>query len=212
MDKWKNLAAIVLVTVLALSPAAEAAKGKGRGGMSRDVAVSTSLSQEEAATLIFMREEEKLARDVYRVMFDLWDMRIFTNISSSEQSHMDAMLAKINFYRLSDPVIDDSTGAFVNTDLATAYMSLTEWGMVSLEDALRVGAYIEELDILDLEHAIEESGQADLDVTYEELMRGSRNHLRAFVGAMENMGLVYEAELMEQEDVDEIVNSPMERG
>lgn len=211
MSMYKSLTAIPVIVVMAMSPAVEAGKGKDRTGPDMNVAVSMSLSQEEVATLEFMREEEKLARDVYRVLYDQWGKPVFSNISSSEQSHMDALLKKINFYRLSDPVVDDNTGAFVNTDLAEAYLSLTEWGMTSLEDALRVGAYIEELDILDLQHAIEESSRADLDATYGELMRGSRNHLRAFVGALENMGVVYTAELMEQDDVDEIVDSPMER-
>jgi hypothetical protein len=206
MSMYKNLTALTVVAVLAMSPAVEAGKDTGRGGPGMNVAVSMSLSQEEMSNLEFMREEEKLARDVYRVLYDQWGKPVFSNISSSEQSHMDALLGKINFYRLSDPVVDDSTGAFVNTDLAGAYLSLTGWGMTSLEDALRVGAYIEELDILDLQHAIEGSSHADLDATYEKLMRGSRNHMRAFVGAIENMGITYTAKLMDQPDVDEIVD------
>ena len=203
MKMWKSFTVMTMLAVLAVSPVAEAG---GKGAKARN------LSPEEAETLVFMREEEKLARDVYRVMYDLWSKPIFTNIADSEQNHMDTMLAMINFYRLSDPVVDDSTGAFVNTDLATAYLDLTTWGMESLKEALMVGAYIEELDILDLEEAIEESSQDKLDAAYEELMRGSRNHLRAFVGELESMGIVYEAQLMEQHDVDEIVDSPMERG
>lgn len=212
MYKCKFLAAgAAIVFVLAFSPVAQAGKVNMNGGKS-PATVTSSLSIEEAETLSFMREEEKLARDVYRVLFDQWGQRIFSNISDSEQNHMDAMLAMINLYRLSDPVVDDSTGAFVDTDLAEAYLSLTEWGMKSIEDALRVGAYIEELDMIDLEHAIEESGEDTLDAAYEELMRGSRNHLRAFVGALEALGIVYEAELMDQEDVDTIVDSAIERG
>ena len=75
-----------------------------------------------------------------------------------------------------------------------------------------VGGYIEELDILDLQHSIAVSVHDDLIAVYEELMKGSRNHLRAYVGQIENLGIVYEAQLMEQQEVDDIVNTPLERG
>ena len=210
MSMYQKLAAMAVVMVVAMSPAVEAGKAKGK--LEVDSMQATLLSQEEADGLVFMREEEKLARDVYRVMYDQWGKPIFTNISDSEQNHMDAVLERLNYYNIPDPVVDDSTGAFVNTGLSEAYLSLTEWGMESLKDALMVGGYIEELDILDLEEIIEHTHHADIVATYEELLRGSRNHLRAFVGTLESMGVVYEAQLMDQEDVDEIVDSPMERG
>ena len=212
MIKWKSIAAIAVMTVLAASPAVEAGKRSDRAVEDSVITASATLNHEEADMLVFMREEEKLARDVYRVLYEQWNKPIFTNISASEQRHMDAVLGRIEFYHLTDPVIDDSTGAFVDTHLAEAYLTLTDWGMKSLQDGLMVGAYIEELDILDLEEAIELSRHEDCDSVYEELMRGSRNHLRAFVGELEAMGVVYEAQLMEQEDVDTIVDSPMERG
>ncbi len=213
MKKYKLLQVLALASVMAMGQAAVAGNGIGKGRSEQiNVSVSATLSSEEVATLTFMREEEKLARDVYRVLFDQWGNRVFTNISDSEQSHMDSLAERLSYYHLPDPVVDDSTGAFVNSALSTAYLDLTEWGMQTLEDAFWVGAYIEELDILDLQHAIAESTHTDLDAAYEELMRGSRNHLRAFVGQIENLGIVYEAQLMEQKVVDDIVNEPLERG
>lgn len=170
------------------------------------------LSDEEAATLLHMREEEKLARDVYLTMFDAWDAAVFGNISDSEQKHMDTMLSKVELYELVDPVTDDAVGAFETEDFAQLYDQLTEKGMESLEAALMVGGLIEELDILDLQRAIEESDHPDVIQAYENLMRGSRNHLRQFASQIESLGLIYEAQIMTQEEVDEIINSPMERG
>ncbi len=170
------------------------------------------LSDEEAATLLHMREEEKLARDVYLTLFDAWDAAVFGNISNSEQKHMDTMLSKVEMYDLVDPVTDDTVGAFETEDFAQLYDQLTEKGMESLEAALMVGGLIEELDILDLQQAIEESDHPDVIQAYENLMRGSRNHLRQFASQIESLGLIYEAQMMTQEEVDEIINSPMERG
>ena len=88
------------------------------------------------------------------------------------------MLSKVEMYDLVDPVTDDTVGAFETEDFAQLYDQLTEKGMESLEAAFMVGGLIEELDILDLQRAIEESDHPDVIQAYENLMRGSRNHLR----------------------------------
>lgn len=170
------------------------------------------LSDEEVSSLTFMREEEKLARDVYRVMFDEWENPIFYNISQSEQQHMDTMKSLLDKYGLADPVIDDSTGAFVDHELDELYTTLIDDGLVGPAEALRVGALIEEVDIEDIQIAIEAATHADLIRAYENLMRGSRNHLRAFVGQIESQGVEYEAVVLDQDVVDAIVDSPVERG
>jgi hypothetical protein len=170
------------------------------------------LNTEEAATLLHMREEEKLARDVYLTLFDTWDFVVFENIAGSEQKHMDTMLSKVETYDLVDPVTDNAVGAFETEEFTALYDELTSDGAQSLEAALMAGGLIEELDILDLQRAIEESEHQDIIQAYENLLRGSRNHLRQFASQVENLGLIYEAQLMTQEEVDEIINSPMERG
>ena len=54
---------------------------------------AASLSDEEVYWLMYMREEEKLARDVYATLYEKWGTRIFNNIRVSEQRHMDAVKA-----------------------------------------------------------------------------------------------------------------------
>lgn len=175
-------------------------------------AQAASLSFVEEESLIFMREEEKLARDVYILMFDEWDNLVFYNISTSEQRHMDTLEKMVQKYSLWDPVVDDTPGVFTSTVLDTLYQELIQSGLQGPVDALFVGALIEEKDIRDIQATLEECTHSDLIRAYENLMRGSRNHLRAFVGQIENLGLVYEAKILEQSVVDEIVNSPVERG
>jgi len=213
MNKFKLFQILAIVLLMVTGQTAIAGNGAGPGkGARANNAITSPLSNAEAAALTFMREEEKLARDVYRVLFDQWGNRVFTNISDSEQRHMNSMEKQLNIYHLPDPVVDDYTGVFTNTDLAGLFVSLTDRGRESLEQALHVGALIEELDMQDLQNAIDESTHAGLVAAYEELIRGSRNHLRAFVGQIENLGIVYEAQLLEQEQVDAIINEPLERG
>lgn len=175
-------------------------------------AALAALTNEEAERLIFMREEEKVARDVYLTLHEQWKEPIFSTISGAEQRHMDALAAKLAAYDLDDPVVDDTVGSFTNGDLANMYADLVAKSQSSLLDALYVGALIEEVDILDLKKTIAATSHPDLIQTFENLIRGSRNHLRAFVRQIENLGVPYEAQVMEPLEVDMILDEPLERG
>ncbi len=166
----------------------------------------SDLSEAETAELVFMREEEKLARDVYTVLYAKWKQGTFNNISKAEQQHMDALLYLINRYDLEDPVKSNEVGAFTNTDLATLYTTLIQQGELSLVDALKVGAAIEEIDILDLYEAIEATDNEDLKIVYNNLLKGSENHLRSFVRVLGRNGVTYSPQYLTQAQYDEIVN------
>jgi hypothetical protein len=171
------------------------------------------LDYEEEQSLIYMREEEKLARDVYLTFYEQWEGTVFANIAESEQTHTDTIEDMLEKYGLPDPVVDDTIGAFVNSFLLEKYYELVAKGQVSELDALMVGAFIEELDIIDLQEAVDQTDEEDLEQLYSNLMRGSRNHLRAFVERIEEVtGEDYSAQLLDQEAVDAIVNTPFETG
>jgi len=182
-----------------------------------DIALSTTISTEltelEAAGLIFMREEEKLARDVYLTLYDQWQINIFQNIASSEQTHTDAIKTLLDQYGLDDPVVNDEIGVFANPDLQALYDQLIASGSQSLDDALKVGAAIEEIDILDLEKYIAQTDNADIQMVYDNLLKGSRNHLRAFVSNMQNQtGTTYQPQYLSQEAYQAIIGSDIESG
>jgi hypothetical protein len=154
------------------------------------------LSEEEIEGLLFMLEEEKLARDIYRTLYDLWGHATFANIARAEQMHMDAVRTLLERYDVEAPA-DDGVGEFTNSDLQELYDSLAAQGSESLVSALRVGALIEEIDILDLEAYIAKTDAADLIRVYENLLRGSQNHLRAFSAAVARQtGEAYEPQRM----------------
>lgn len=176
----------------------------------------TTLTADETATLLFVREEEKLARDVYLTLYNQWGTKVFQNIAlNSEQQHMDVMGTLVDTYNLQDPVLDNTVGAFTDPVLLGLYQDLVMRGSTSLNDGLHVGGFIEEFDINDLQEAIDEanagSKPADIIAAYTNLMCGSRNHLRAFVGQIENNGVDYQAQVISQATVDAIVNSPEEQ-
>lgn len=171
------------------------------------------LTEVEAEGLIFMREEEKLARDVYLTLYDQWDIPIFQNIARSEQTHTDAIKNLLDTYGLVDPMVNDKIGVFINPDLQALYDQLVAQGSQSLSDALKVGVAIEEIDILDLEKYIAQTDHADIQLVYENLLKGSRNHLRAFVSTLQRQtGETYQPQYLSQDVYDAIVGSAIERG
>lgn len=167
---------------------------------------SATLDETETADLVFMREEEKLARDVYITLDGVWGLNVFANISSSEQNHMDALLTKLVFFGIDDPVIDEGNiGSFTNTELGALYLELIDRGDDSQLEAFQVGAFIEETDIQDLQGAIARTDENSLINAYSNLLAASNNHLRAFVSHIANLGVAYEAQVLDQAEVDEIV-------
>ena len=173
---------------------------------------SEPLNTDEKTTLSFMREEEKLARDVYIFLYNKWALTIFNNISSSEQSHMNAIVQLLSKYNLPDPVGSNGYGIFSNPVLQNLYTQLTTQGSVSLPDALKVGATIEDLDIYDLTIALTKVDNQDITLVYNNLVKGSRNHLRSFYSNIINAGDTYTPQYITQAEFDAIINSPMETG
>ena len=170
------------------------------------------LSEAEIKGLLQMREEEKLARDVYLTMYKEWDHQIFPNIARSEQRHMDAVKTLLAKYGLSDPVIDDTIGVFSDPNIQNLYYELVQKGSISPIQALYVGAEIEDLDLFDLEEFIKAADNVDIQTVYQNLMKGSRNHMRAFIRQLSANGVMYEGTYLAPEVIEEIVDSPMERG
>lgn len=168
-----------------------------------------SLSEDETANLRFMREEEKLARDVYLYFHDQYGLNIFNNIASSEQTHMDAVLTIMEKYGVEDPASNDQ-GIFTNVTLQQMYNDLITQGDVSLVAALGAGATIEDVDIRDLDNVIEATSNTDLIDLYEMLECGSRNHLRAFISQLDRQGGTYTPQFIAQEKFDEIISGAHE--
>jgi hypothetical protein len=171
-----------------------------------------SLSSDESTSLLFMREEEKLAKDVYIALYQKWGVNIFTNISASEQTHMDAVLVILTKYSLTDPVGTNAVGVFTNATLQNLYNQLVAQGSTTVLDAYTVGATIEDLDIFDLANALTKIDNQDIKLVYDMLTKGSRNHMRSFYKNILNTGSNYSPQYITLAEFDAIINSPTETG
>lgn len=201
----RTMLAVMLFGAIGTQAAVAAGRPGGPGG-------TAPLSAAETADLRFMREEEKLARDVYLQLYDQWATATFANVASAEQSHMDAMLRMLQRYRVADPAVGMSIGEFNNPSLQALHDNLMALGRGNELAALKVGGFIEEADMEDIVAAMERSQHADIDDTYARRLCGSRNHLRAYAFQVGQVtGAAYVAQVLSQADVDAIAYSAQER-
>ena len=170
-----------------------------------------TLTTQEKSDLIFLREEEKLAHDVYVYAFAKYGLVPFSNISSSEAVHMSNVLVLLNKYNIPDPVKNNPEGVFTDTVLQNLYNDLIVKVNLSSKAALEVGATIEDLDIHDILGFYSHTSKADIIQVYDLLTCGSRNHIRAYAGQLEMQSVTYLPQFIAQVEYDAILAAPHEQ-
>ncbi|MFM8321325.1 MAG: DUF2202 domain-containing protein [Chloroflexota bacterium] len=180
--------------------------GPGQGGQ-HTLPAAGDLDQTEAQGLLYMREEEKLARDVYTALDEQWGIAAFQTISQSEQQHMDSLKTLLDRYGLADPA-QAQAGRFNDPALQALYDNLIARGSQSIAEALKVGGLIEEVDIADLQTQLDQTDNADLQQVYASLARASGNHLRAFANLLaQQTGETYQPQQLSQADYQAILGT-----
>jgi hypothetical protein len=157
--------------------------GRSQSGncyLAQGSASAGQLTQGDAEHILLLREEEKLARDVYLTLGEKWNVPVFKNIAQAEARHMSVMKSLVDRYGLQDPVVDDTVGVFTRPEFSKLYRELVAAGSESLDAAYGVGRKIEQLDIKDLKDSLATVSSTDVRRVYQNLLRASENHLRAF--------------------------------
>ena len=189
------------------------ARTADRSDHTLDPATAAELNAAEMDGLTHMREEEKMARDVYLTLYEIWGTPVFQNIAGSELAHMDSILMLLDQYELMDPAAGMGVGEFSNPIFQTLYEDLVKQGSLSQADALIVGATIEDLDIFDLAELLAQTDNEYLIQVYSNLLAGSENHLRAFVSNLERQtGEGYQPVYINQDAYQTIMDGSPGRG
>ncbi len=171
------------------------------------------LSQSEIDAITFVREEELLAHDVYQALHALYPVPVFNFISNSEALHAWAMKVLLDKYALPDPAADHQAGVFTNPAIQQLYNDLVAFGLESIGNALTVGAIIEDYDIADIiQHTGNDVDNQDMIYAFNQLHKGSRNHMRAFNAHLNFRNLTYTPQYISQSLFDEITSSGWEIG
>ena len=168
-----------------------------------------TISQKDADALLFILEEEKLARDTYEFLDKTWGLNQFANIKKSEQTHIDAIENLLKQNEISYTILPE--GVFSNDELQAHYNTFKVDGVKSVIDALKIGATIEDLDIKDLEDFVLETENAQIINVYQSLQCGSRNHLRSFMKGLDKNRGTYTPQFITQDEFNSIVNSSNEQ-
>lgn len=138
------------------------------------------ISSKQKAQLKYLIEEEKLARDVYSYLAREVTSQKFSNITKSEQTHMDLMSNILKQYGIKNPTKGMAEGEFKNSELQDLYKKLIKDGATDILSAYNVGVQIEELDIADLKNMLKTKWPTDVKSVLDRLLSGSQNHLVAF--------------------------------
>lgn len=202
MKSVKNLSTLFILTLLISFTS---------GCTSNDIDddLNSVLEQKDKEALLYMLEEEKLARDTYTYLENLWSISQFENIKKSEQSHMNAISTLLTNGSVEYNILP--LGAFANQDLQNLYNQFTTDGAISISKALQIGATIEDLDIVDLENYKKTTTNTAIISVFNNLQCGSRNHLRSFVTAIINNGDTYTPQYLTQAEYNSIVTGSQEQ-
>ncbi|HMS32476.1 MAG TPA: DUF2202 domain-containing protein [Ignavibacteria bacterium] len=170
--------------------------------------VFSQLSDAEINGILSLREEEKVAYDVYTFMFEKYESKVFKNIAENEKNHMDKIKELIDQYNLNDPLsgIADQKGVFSNNKMKALYDEMIMAGNYGLLDALRAAARFEETDIVDLRKYLSSASDQTVINTYINLESGSQDHLRALVKDIKEEGISYKPSYLSKEDFDKIMS------
>lgn len=140
---------------------------------------TSPLSAAEKATLLRMADEERMARDLYTAIAEKYpDATQFSRVTASEQQHYDRLLALLGRYDL--PAPSAVAGTYDDTEVQRLYDGWLAQAQQSRDEAYRAAIALEQTDIRDLQAAIDESDNADLDQVYGRLLAASQQHEQAF--------------------------------
>jgi len=218
---WQTLL-LMMVVVLPVHAQRGQWKGPvGRANMQGDrtncLALVNSTSKQtldsaESAALVYLREEEKLALDIFVRLQARWGSRVFGNISEVEDRHFRMIKLLLDRYQLQDPSSNNPAGTFNNAGIQELYSSFSAEGEKSLRDALKVSAAIEDLDIHDLANAAQSTDNSDLKLVYGHLRTASENHMRAFVKQLKRAGDTYLPQHIDQAKFYQIIGDAPRKG
>lgn len=163
------------------------------------------LNQAEQDSIIQMVHWEKLFEQVYNQFHQQWQHEVFKNIPQNEEKHRKALEALLTKYKLMLANLDASL-----TKLQDNWISQ---GSTSWVAALTVSATMEDKYLFELQNALSNKAIDNFDIqfVYQNLAKGSRNHLRTLVSLLKEQQVEYQAHYLTSTKFQEIIRSPQER-
>ncbi|QXO95341.1 DUF2202 domain-containing protein [Methanospirillum purgamenti] len=123
---------LILVTLLIIIPASGVGQGyriqfQGNQNSILPEPQDYNLSDIERSDLLFMRQEEQMAHDLYMVWYEKYSIPIFRNIADAETSHASEVQFLLDRYQVPSDMIGNLSYGYNNPEIQ------------ALADALAVG-------------------------------------------------------------------------
>jgi len=142
------------------------------------------LSDQEGADILFMREEEQMAHDLYSRWAGMYPLPVFSNIRDSETVHIYEVQLLMDRYDVPSERIGNASSGYYNPVIQSWYEAFSSQSDTSQTDALEAGVTIGQEDIADLDAAIGHTSRPDILQVWNNLRQGSMKHESAFLQAL----------------------------
>ena len=162
-----------------------------------------ALSGTAVAALLFQIDEERMAGELYTAFGAKWGLPPFANIPKAEARH-ESVLRQLAI-RAGLPAPAAVAGKFDDAEVQKRYDALLALGSESADGALRTGAYVEEVDITDLNTLIAQTDGGALKDAAIALRTASGHHLKAFVGLLAARGITYAPQVLTADNFQALV-------
>ncbi len=165
-----------------------------------DSSATTSVSDQVRGDLLFIYEEEKMARDLYASFGEKWGWQTIGRVSMSESMHLNSVMNLLHTYGIPEPVLP--TGSYQSAAISELAKRLLNEGIASEDAALHSALYVEEYDIADLTKRMNDTADPSILSTYQYLLNGSNAHLRYFYSLLVENGGTYTPQVLSQQAFD----------
>lgn len=164
------------------------------------------ITENDKNSLVYFREEEKLAADAFDYFYEMWTNKLFLTFKNSETKHECRFRELLDYYGIEDPVKEYGRGEFGSDSLEYYYVSIISFGSKSLLHSFLAGAEIEEKTVYELGNAIKVIDNENLTEVYKTHKISSEGYLRVFAAKLKDNSIIYKPKFMTEDSYNKIIN------
>lgn len=173
--------------------------------------VTDPLTADEIEFLFAMREDEKMAKDLYTAFGAQYPTAVqFSRIATAEATHVAAIETMLTYYEVSFPALTPA-GVFADAEKQAQYDAFLAQG-TTIQGAFEVMALLEEENIAAYKAVEATATNANIKLILANMVRASSNHLKAAVRQLTILGITYTPTHLDQATFDEVISSAFAQG
>lgn len=173
--------------------------------------VTDPLGADEIEFIYALREDEKISRDLTLVLAELYpEVQFFSRVAKAGATHIATVERLLDYYEIEYPKLS-APGMFGDESRQNHYDQLLAMGETE-EGGYRAIAQLEEENIVAYDEVIDDIDNPNIEIVVANLLKSSKNHLRAAVRQITRVGGEYIPQLLDDATYNNIVGSTPEKG